>query len=76
MTEAEEREFTWFVQDRGAHLARYARLVMADPADAEDALQQALLQLVRHWTRASASPEGYVRTCILNLAKVSTASEN
>ena len=66
---AAEQEFIAFVRDRGDRLLRFARLLILDPGDAEDALQLALLRLVKHWSRGVKAPEAYVRATLVNLAK-------
>lgn len=63
-----EVEFTEFVADAGTRLLRFSRLLIPDHGEAEDALQDALLRLARHWHRAS-SPEAYVRKTLVNLAR-------
>lgn len=69
MKGASEREFVAFVRERGDRLLRFARLLILDPGDAEDALQLALLRLVKHWPRGVNAPEAYVRTILVNIAK-------
>lgn len=69
MNRAEEEDFTAFVHERGDRLLRFARLLVPDRAEAEDVLQAALLRLTRHWDKQLASPEAYVRTTLVNLAK-------
>ena len=69
MTPAEEEGFTAFVQERGSDLLRYARMLVAGDAEAEDVLQMALLRLTRHWPKRLDSPEAYVRRAILNLVR-------
>jgi RNA polymerase sigma-70 factor (sigma-E family) len=64
----DERAFSAFVQERGTHLLRYARLLIPDDGEAEDALQTALLRLTRHWSRQLNAPEPYVRRTLVNLA--------
>jgi len=60
--------FTTFVDEHGTALLGYARLLFGDAHEAEDALQAALLRVVRNWEKASASPVGYTRTALRNLA--------
>src|SRR4051812_182624 len=69
VTRDEEQAFTAFVRDRGDGLLRYARLLVPDAAEAEDALQLALLRLCRHWSKQLESPEAYVRASLVNVAK-------
>lgn len=69
MTETDHDEFTAFVRERGDALLRYARLLVADPAEAEDALQTALLRLLRHWPKKLDAPEAYTRAAILNIVR-------
>lgn len=65
----EEEQFSAFVRTKGDRLLRFARLLILDPGEAEDALQVALLRLTRHWSRAIDSPEAYVRATLVNLAR-------
>ncbi|GHJ49363.1 RNA polymerase sigma24 factor [Catellatospora sp. TT07R-123] len=69
VTPSEELDFTRFVRAHGDRLLRLARLLVPDPAEAEDVLQTALLRLTRHWSRRLDSPEAYVRAVLVNLAK-------
>ncbi|MFG2053646.1 SigE family RNA polymerase sigma factor [Micromonospora sp. NPDC048930] len=69
MTPSEEQAFTQFVQAHGTRLLRLARLLVPDATEAEDLLQTALLRLANHWSRRLDSPEGYVRTTLVNLVK-------
>ena len=69
MSPAQEETFTAFVRERGAGLLRYARLLCAGDAEAEDVLQTALVGLVRHWPRELDAPEAYVRRAILNAVR-------
>lgn len=57
------------MQTHADRLLRFARLLVADAAEAEDVLQTALLRLTRHWSRQLDSPEAYVRAALVNLAK-------
>lgn len=57
MTPSQEQEFTSIVRENGDRLLRYARLLVPDPAEAEDVLQTALLRLVRHWPKHLQRPE-------------------
>ncbi len=69
MNPSDEHDFTEFVRAHGDRLLRFARLLVPDAAEAEDALQTALLRLTRHWSRGLDSPEAYVRAALVNLAK-------
>ncbi|GAA0376661.1 SigE family RNA polymerase sigma factor [Micromonospora gifhornensis] len=69
MTPSDERDFTAFVKAHGDRLLRFARLLLPDDAEAEDALQTALLRLTRHWSPRPTTPEAYVRTTLVNLAR-------
>lgn len=62
-------EFTRFVAADGAALLRFARLLILDPGDAEDALQTALLRALRRWGPRMTNPRAYVRACLVNLAR-------
>lgn len=60
--------FTSYVRERGPVLQRTARSLTADPRDAEDLLQTALLRTYLAWDRI-ADPralDGYVRRTLLN----------
>lgn len=65
----QERAFSLFVRERGSHLLRYARLLIPDDGEAEDALQTALLRLTRHWAKQLDHPDAYVRSTLMNLAR-------
>lgn len=67
VTPAEELAFTQFVRDRGDDLQRYARWLIPDAAESEDALQVALLRLARRWSSEIRSPEAYVRVTLRNV---------
>jgi RNA polymerase sigma factor (sigma-70 family) len=69
MTPTDEQAFAAFVRLRGDALLRYARLLVSDPAEAEDVLQVALMRVVRHWPKRLEAPEAYVRAAILNTVK-------
>jgi RNA polymerase sigma factor (sigma-70 family) len=69
MTPTDEQAFAAFVRLRGDALLRYARLLVPDPAEAEDVLQVALMRVVRHWPERLEAPEAYVRAAILNAVK-------
>ena len=60
--------FDTFVDERSTALLRTA-LLTGDRGHAEDLLQTALLRTARHWTRARAAPEAYVRQVLVNLSR-------
>lgn len=66
MRASEEQAFAAFVRERGTGLLRFARRLIPDAGDAEDALQTALLRLTSHWPKEH--PEAYVRAALANLA--------
>lgn len=49
-------------------LVRLARLLVDDPGQAEEVVQDAFVALHRNWTRAD-DPLKYVRTCVVNGAR-------
>ncbi len=57
----DEAGFAAFVAARQAALSRTAYLLTGDHHLAQDLVQAALLQAVRHWRRIHTSPEAYVR---------------
>lgn len=63
-----ELDFEQFVTDNSLALQRFAYLVVGDPEDARDAVQDALLGAFRVWSTISAdgNPAGYVRRGIVN----------
>lgn len=63
-----DADFEQFVYARAGSLLRIAILLVGDPDDAQDLLQQALWRAYRHWGRALEYPEAYVRACLVNLA--------
>jgi RNA polymerase sigma factor (sigma-70 family) len=69
MGHASAATFTAFVDEHGDKLARFARLLTANPHDAEDLLQVALMRVYRHWPLALDSPLAYTKTTIVNLSK-------
>ncbi len=69
MTPTDEAAFTEFVREHGDSLLRYARLLVPDPAEAEDLLQVALLRVVGHWSQQLRSPQAYTRGVLLNLVR-------
>jgi RNA polymerase sigma factor (sigma-70 family) len=68
VTPAQELAFTEFVRDHATDLLRYARWLIPDRAESEDALQVALMRLARHWPREIPAPQAYVRVALRNLA--------
>ena len=61
MTTSDETGFDEFVAARSAALSRTAYLLTGDHHLAQDLVQAALVQAVRHWRRIHTSPEAYVR---------------
>ena len=57
----DEAGFDEFVAARSAALSRTAYLLTGDHHLAQDLVQAALLQAVKHWRRIHTSPEAYVR---------------
>lgn len=64
-----EQAFTDFVTDASPRLLVFARLLIADRGEAEDALQVALMRLTRHWCTDFAAPTAYVRRTLVNIAR-------
>jgi RNA polymerase sigma-70 factor (sigma-E family) len=61
-----ERDFTAFVAARGQGLARTARLIAGNDADADDLLQDALLKTLLRWRALrDENLDGYVRTVMV-----------
>lgn len=58
-------EFDEFVAARYQALVRTARMLVANPADAEDLVQEALARCVPKWSSISGNPEPYVRTVMV-----------
>ena len=60
--------FEAYVEALGAALLRLAYLLTGHAQDAEDLVQSALLDALRHWRRvaASASPDAYVKKILVN----------
>ncbi len=60
-------EFEGFVAARGPALRRFAYVLCGDRQRAEDLVQSALTQVLRHWVRVSAMqhPEAYVRQAVV-----------
>lgn len=67
MRDVDAQDFSAFVRERGDGLLRFARRLIPDAGEAEDALQTALLRMTSHWPKDD--PEAYVRAALLNLAK-------
>ncbi len=67
MRDADAEDFSAFVRERGDELLRFARRLIPDAGEAEDALQTALLRMTSHWPKDH--PEAYVRAALMNLAK-------
>jgi RNA polymerase sigma-70 factor (sigma-E family) len=61
--------FEAFVESRSTALLRSAYLLTGDHGHAEDLVQTALLRTARHWSRARAAPEAYVRQVLVNLSR-------
>lgn len=61
MTTHDEAGFDEFVAARSAALSRTAYLLTGDHHLAQDLVQAALMQAVKHWRRIHTSPEAYVR---------------
>ena len=61
--------FDDFVLAHGEVLLRTARVIMLDDSDAEDLVQECLLQISRRWTRVSTMDQqvGYARRVLVNL---------
>ncbi|MGH2812651.1 MAG: sigma-70 family RNA polymerase sigma factor [Actinomycetota bacterium] len=63
-----EREFNDFYSERAGRLKRFALHLTADPAEAEDLTQEALLRAYRSWGRIQGpDPAPYVRRTLVNL---------
>ena len=61
-------ELERFVQARGDSLLRQAVLLTGSREAGEDLLQEALVRLLRHWSRIKGDPEAYLRRTLYNLA--------
>jgi RNA polymerase sigma-70 factor (sigma-E family) len=61
-------EFEQFVRERFTPLVRFAWVICADRALAEDLVQEVLIRVHRHWPRIERldSPEAYVRKALVN----------
>ncbi|GAB3030905.1 RNA polymerase sigma24 factor [Nocardioides flavus (ex Wang et al. 2016)] len=62
--------FAWFFTAEYPQVVRLLRVVLGDPASAEDVAQEAFVRLHRHWDRVVhyESPEAWVRRVALNQA--------
>ena len=69
MNRAEEESFTEFVEGSGDRLLAFARLLIFDRGEAEDALQVALMRLARQWHRNLDAPDAYMRRALVNIAR-------
>lgn len=67
MRASEEQAFAAFVREHGDGLLRFARWLIPDSGEAEDALQTALLRLTSRWPKEK--PEAYVRATLVNLTR-------
>lgn len=67
-TPAGELDFERFVQEHSVGLQQFAYLVIGNPEDARDAVQDALLGAMRQWhtIRGTGNPAGYLRRSIVN----------
>ena len=63
-------QFAEFVEASSGRLVRTAYLVLGDLAEAEDVAQEALAKVAQRWPRVRrmASPYGYARRVLFNLA--------
>jgi RNA polymerase sigma-70 factor (sigma-E family) len=55
-----------FVRARLPHLVKFARALTGDDHAAADLVQDALEQLIPHWSRLSGDPEAYLRRVMVN----------
>ncbi len=64
-----DADFTRFVEQRYASMARTATLLAGSPARGEDLLQEALLRAFTHWRRLrdTGAAEAWVRTTMVRL---------
>lgn len=62
--------YSWFFQAEYPAVVRTAYLVVRDPGAAEDAAQEAFIQLLRHWRKVSRyeQPDAWVRRVALRIA--------
>lgn len=65
---AEALSFDGFVREHGQHLFRVSLLIAGNRADAEEAVQEALLRAFRRWDRviAAENPGAYLRAMVVN----------
>jgi hypothetical protein len=65
-----EGNFHRFVEASGSDLARFTRLLVAHPDDADDLLQASLLRVWQAWDRVAAATDrmSYVRRIMVNAA--------
>jgi len=65
---ADELTFESFVAEHSVAFQKFAYLVIGNPEDARDAVQDALLGAYRQWPtmRSTRNPTGYVRRSIVN----------
>ena len=66
--ESLDAAFERFVAESAPTLLRTAYVLTGDHADADDLLQNALLQTLRHWSTIGTSPVGYAFRVIVNLS--------
>ena len=66
--DAAARHVTALYQAHALSLARLALLMLGDPADAQDVVQDAFLGLYRRWDKLASvdAAPGYLRACVLN----------
>lgn len=64
-----DEEYTSLLAEHGERLARLAYLLTGNRADAEDAVQDAVISVARNWRAMSKqSPAGYLRTAVTRRA--------
>jgi RNA polymerase sigma-70 factor (sigma-E family) len=64
-----DEEYTSLLAEHGERLARLAFLLTGNRADAEDAVQDAVISVARNWQAMSKqSPVGYLRTAVTRRA--------
>lgn len=68
LTTMDELDFERFVTEHSVALQQFAYLMIGNPEDARDAVQDALVGAYRRWStvRRSGNPMGYVRRSIVN----------
>ena len=74
MITGNEAGFDEFVAARSAALSRTAYLLTGDHHLAQDLVQAALLQAVKHWRRIHTSPEAYVRRHYVRRCETASAA--